>query len=33
MAVASLDGREIDTLHIEPATELMVRTSTGPPSR
>ena len=26
-----IDGREIDTLHIELATELVVRASTGPP--
>jgi LacI family transcriptional regulator len=28
-----IDGREIDTLHIELATELVVRASTGPPGR
>ena len=27
-----IDGREIDTLHIELATELVVRASTGPPA-
>jgi LacI family transcriptional regulator, galactose operon repressor len=27
-----IDGREIDTLHVELATELVVRASTGPPT-
>jgi LacI family transcriptional regulator len=28
-----IDGREIDTLHVELATELVRRASTGPPPR